>query len=175
MCRLRGKSAQVTSPTADERSVIIDEVEKLIGEALVEVFRTSLDFDVRQDENLELNNNGEPQVAGSVGFVGKASGVIYIYTTVRFAREMTCQLLGLSDGEIDGNEMINDALGEVANMVVGLMKSRLADRNIPLSLTVPSIVRGNNFTIEQVSTAERRVLLFGCKNTHLLIELMVKE
>ena len=162
-------------PHADDRDVIIDDVEKLIGAAMTEVFLKALSFEIQQDQSLDAIAQGEPHVAGSVGFVGGISGIVYIYTTSRFARAMTSKMVGLSEDEVEGDEMINDAMGEMANMVVGVMKSKLADQGLQVSLTIPSIVRGNHFTFEQSGSAHRRVLIFKCDNHRLLVEIMAKE
>ena len=91
-------------------------------------------------------------VAGGVGFGGDVTGVESIVVTTDFAREITCRLLGISDSDIDNESMVNDAIGELANMVVGQIKSRLCDRGLPCVLTIPSIVRGTNFSLEGCST-----------------------
>ena len=59
-------------------------------------------------------------------------------------------------------------------MVVGKLKSRLSDRGIPCVLTIPSIVRGSQFTIQPVSTSERKVFAYRCGGNQLLVEVLIK-
>src|SRR4051812_19744502 len=118
---------------------MITDVDNLVTSAVTEVFTTMLNFPVRRDPPDTVIRNGEPQVAGSVGFIGIVSGVVYIYWTARFAKSMTGKMLGLTEKEAT-DEMVNDAVGELANMVVGYMKSRFSDRGMPCVLTIPSIV-----------------------------------
>jgi chemotaxis protein CheX len=154
--------------------VMIEEIEKLVGEAIGHVFRTMLNMEIVKLEGQGLNTDGQEHVAGAVGFIGRFTGVIYLYTEQTFARTLTGSLLGLGETEIGGDEMVNDAMGEMANMVGGQVKSTLNDRGMPCVLTIPSIVRGKNFTIEPMSSTERRLLCFGSQGQKFFVELFVK-
>jgi chemotaxis protein CheX len=88
---------------------------------------------------------------------------------------MTGSLLGLEPDEVQAEEIVNDAMGELANMVVGHLKSRLSDRGMPCVLTIPSIVRGSQFTIKAISTTERQVSTFRCGPDHqLVVEILIR-
>lgn len=154
---------------------MIEDLEHLVGSAVTEVMTTMMSFRVQQTPNAINFASGEGHIASAVGFIGKTTGVVYLYASDRFARQMTCRLLGLEDSEIDGDEMVNDAMGELANMVVGHIKSRLVDRGLACVLTIPSIIRGSSFSIEPVSSAERRVYFFDCDQSRLGVEVMLKH
>lgn len=149
-------------------------METLVDGAVKEVFGTMLNLQMVATPADQATMNGQPQVAGAVGFVGRATGVFYIYTTVAFARRVTCGLLGLTEGEIHGEEMVNDAMGEIANMVVGYIKSRLVDRGMSCVMTIPSVVRGSHFDIEGVANTETLRLAFDCNGNPLRVEVLVK-
>jgi chemotaxis protein CheX len=154
---------------------MIDELEELLKAAVGDVFRTMLNFDTRCIPFGADPMDGEAHIAGSVGFIGAMTGVVYIYTTAAFARTMTSRMVGMAEPEIDGDEMVNDAVGELANMIVGSLKSNLAERGLPCVLTIPSIVRGSNFYIEAVSSATRRVACFRCDDgQNLVVEILLK-
>src|SRR5262245_29869482 len=154
---------------------MIDELEEMLKTAVGGVCRTMLNFD---PHSIPLQKNAitsDAHLASSVGFIGKVTGVVYIYATADFARDITRTITGLSDAEIDSDEMVNDAMGEVANMVVGNLKAALVDRGMACVLTIPSIVRGSNFSIEATSSTTRRVLCFRCKDSHnLVVEILIK-
>jgi chemotaxis protein CheX len=154
---------------------MIEDLEHLVGSGVTEVMTTMMSFRVQQTPNTINFASGEGHVASAVGFIGKTTGVIYLYASDTFARQMTCRLLGLEDSDIDGDEMVNDAMGELANMVVGHIKSRLVDRGLACVLTIPSIIRGSSFSIEPVSSAERRVYFFDCDQYRLGVEVMLKD
>lgn len=153
---------------------MIDEIESLIVRAVTEVFGTMLNLPIVLLPEGEFMETGESHVAGSIGFIGGITGVVYIYCSAKFARRLTRGLLAVPDHEIENNEMVNDAIGELANMVVGHVKSRLCDQGVPCGLTIPSIVRGSHFSIEQVSSTTRRVCFFRCEQSQFVVEVMIK-
>jgi len=166
--------SQIGLPLDEHR--MIDDLDDLVRSAVSEVFATMLSLDLENEPPGSFVKNGEPHVAGAVGFSGSISGVVYIYSTVTLARRITSGMLGLEEHELDSDEMVNDTVGELANMVVGQLKSRLCDRGLTCVLTVPSIVRGTNFTIEAVSSTSRRLLTFKCANgQQLVVEALVKD
>lgn len=154
---------------------MIDNLEVLLKAAVGEVFRTMLNFNTRSIPFEPDAMSSEAHIAGSVGFIGAMTGVVYLYSTAAFARTMTGRMIGMAEPEIEGDEMVNDAVGELVNMIVGSLKSNLAERGLSCVLTIPSIVRGSNFTIEAVSSTTRRVLCFRCDDSqNLVVEILVK-
>ena len=153
---------------------MIEDIEGLIGGAVEEVFSTMLSSSVRPDTQATLPPPGEPQLAGCVSFVGLLTGVVRIYTSMVHARGVTCQLLGLEAKDLD-NSMVNDAMGEVTNMIGGHFKSHLCDRGYPCRLSIPSIVRGTNFTIESAPNTTRKVMGFVSEKCALVVEVVLKE
>ncbi len=158
-------------------TTMIQDMDDLVRAAINEVFDTMLNLKIEAEPPGTELLNGEAHIASSVGFIGKLTGIVYIYSSASFARTVTATLVGLEEAEIDGEEMVNDAMGEVANMIVGNVKSRLSDRGMPCVLTIPSIVRGSHFTIEAVSSTERRVVSFKClkANQQIVIEILIKS
>ena len=147
---------------ADVTGVMIDDMDHMVTTAVTSVFGTMLNFAVSKEPPDSPIVNGEPHIAGSVGFIGTVSGVVFVYSTASFAKRVTRGLLGLKDAEPSGDEIINDAVGEITNMVVGNIKSRLADRGMKCILTIPSVMRGSHFTIEPTSASQRRVCIYRC-------------
>jgi chemotaxis protein CheX len=117
-----------------------------------------------------------PQVVGTVGFIGDANGLIYFYLDVAFARLVTCQLLGMSEAELEaaGDECVNDAIGELTNMTVGSFKNGLCDAGYPCMLTIPSILRGSNFCVEPISSAQRHIFRFDCAGHRVVTDILMK-
>jgi len=119
----------------------------------------------------------DPQVVGTVGFVGECSGLIYLHFPLPFARLCTGHLLGLSDAELAAvnDEAINDAIGELTNMTVGAFKTGLCDAGHPCTLTIPSILRGSNFTVEMISSAVRHVYHFECAGHRVTADILMRS
>jgi chemotaxis protein CheX len=155
-----------------------------ISRAVQDVFKTMLGLPAAiSDSSPPADNNGRSleicgqQVVGTVGFIGDISGLIYLYFSNDFAREVASKMLGMSNEELDeaGDEVVNDTVGELTNMTVGAFKNQLCDQGFPCKLTIPSILRGSNFSIEPVSSAIRRIYYFDIGGKHRLVaDLLMK-
>src|SRR5258708_4493332 len=117
-------------------------VEKLTHQAVREVFQSMLSMELVDEPPSPLAAEPAGQIIGSVGFIGQATGVIYLYAGASFAKVITGRMLGIAAHAIDSDDMVNDAIGELSNMVAGFVKSRLCDNGWPCTLTIPSIFRG---------------------------------
>ncbi len=154
---------------------MIDRIEEMVKSSVADVFQTMLKMETQAIPLSPDTMTDEPHVAGSVGFIGDLTGVVYIYCSAVFARKVTAILLEMPMEEVDGEEMINDSMGELANIVVGGMKARLVEQGYSCVLTIPSIVRGSHFSIEATSTTTRRVLCFRCQDSvSLVVEILIK-
>ena len=151
-----------------------DAIEGFTREAVRDVFKKMLAPEVQEYEPTPLSSDAAGQIVGSVGFIGQATGIIFLYAGAGLGRVVTCKMLGLTEAEVD-DEMINDAFGELCNMVVGSVKSHLCDRGWPCVLTIPSIMRGNGLIIETVADVKRTVLGFRTGAQRLNVEVTVKN
>ena len=133
-----------------------------------------LSFKVEQQKLEGDFFNSEVHVAGTVGITGSFNGMIYLYSSASFARQMTCRLLSMNDSEIEGNEMVNDAMGELTNMVAGFIKSKLDNLGVRCVMTIPTVVRGRDFKIEAVSGVLRKTVYFQCEGGRVLVEALLK-
>jgi chemotaxis protein CheX len=152
---------------------MINDLDELVRAAVAEVFSTMLNCEARPEPGEIPKLNGEMHIAGSVGFIGPITGVIYVYVSGRFARQITCRMLGLAEREVESDEIVHDTIGELTNMVVGHLKSRLSDRGLNCSLTIPSIVCGSQFSIEPISCALRRAYRFRCDGDQTLLAVAI--
>lgn len=150
-------------------------VEALVKSAVGTVFDTMLNMPMKEVPGDGFSFGNELQIASSVGFTGNLNGVIYLYSTVQFAGRITSGLLGLSEAEAQQEEYVNDAMGEIANMVVGHVKSRLTDSGVACVMTIPSIVRGSRLGIEAVSRTEVVRMSFQNGDSHLLVEVLIEK
>lgn len=157
---------------------------ELLNKAFADVLNTMLSMnsklawvsDDHPNEDPPELSGGTAQVVGTVGFIGDINGLIYLHLESGFAKHVTSKLVGLSLEEIDaeGDEVVNDAVGELTNMTVGGFKNALCDMGLPCKLTIPSILRGSNFTIEPVSSAMRHIYQFEVDGHRMTADLLMK-
>ncbi len=152
----------------------VEEIREFAETALQSVFETMLSIELAPIPAATLEKKAEDQIVSSVGFNGIVIGSVSLHTHLPFARLLTSRMLGIPDAEIEG-EMINDALGELSNMVAGYVKSRLCDRGCACVLTIPSIVRGADLHVQTPPQVISRVLGFQFESYQLRVSVFVKE
>jgi len=152
-------------------------LEDLVSKAVCNVFRKMLSIKLEPiDPACTLTNpaNDGDQLVGSVGFAGKANGVICIHLTESFARLILSSLLSLRPEEVSNIAAVNDAVGELSNMVGGNLKSSLCDSGFSCQLSIPSITRGNRLQIQPTGETIRAYLGFSYQQHYLLVEVYLK-
>ncbi len=159
-----------------------------INRAVTDVFKTMLGRDpvlITSSEAIKNQpwppfghapENASPIIAGTVGFLGDVNGMLYLYLDLDLARMATCHLLGMTEQELDtaGDEVVNDAIGELSNMTVGSFKNGLCNAGYPCKLTIPSILRGSNFSIEPISSTTRQTYYFECAGHRIVADILMK-
>lgn len=166
--------------------VSIETMDEMVSSAVEKVFSTMLGGSASLDSSSAISSDdGQvqaplprecPIVVGSVGFIGGLNGVIYLFFEEEHALALTATFLGMEAHELaaEGNETVNDALGELTNMIVGTYKNQLSDHGVTCRLTVPSILRGNSFCIETTSSVLQRLYRFSTGGKEFAAELFMK-
>ncbi|TVR51781.1 MAG: chemotaxis protein CheX [Puniceicoccaceae bacterium] len=174
---------QVAIPIPDS------EISGMVAHSLEKVFSTMLHREVTLVSQVSQDADGQADapihlpldpnsalVVGTVGFLGSVDGVIYIYMNEPLALTLTCTILGLEPADLDGemHETVNDAVGELTNMITGTFKNMLCDQGFNCKLTIPSILRGSRLTIEPIAAAIRRLFQFETQGQALIVDLLLK-
>jgi chemotaxis protein CheX len=162
--------------------------EELVGmmmSSVQDVFSTMLSLEVdldRHESTMPSEDNcspafstGSEMIAANVGFSGKIFGMVYLCMSISFAKSLTMQLLGMEEVEDNDHETINDALGELANMTVGGFKNQLSHKGYSCQLTIPSILRGEGFTVESTSEAQRETFYFDSEGNPFVADLFIRK
>jgi CheY-specific phosphatase CheX len=148
-----------------------EDIEKLMEDAVKNVFKTMLNFSAERVAAPDKISGSGPCVAGNVGLTGGLSGMFYIVVSDVLARKITCAMLQITDKEIEGNEMVNDVLGEISNMVAGHFKTRLTTHCM---LTIPSVVRGNDFKVVCTNGSVSKTIYATCNDSLVMLEVVMK-
>jgi chemotaxis protein CheX len=105
-----------------------------------EVFETMVFMALAESgpEDAELSGM---TLLGSITFKGDMEGCLGVCCDEMCARTIAANMLGM-DGDEVGGEDISDAMGEIANMVMGAVKSRIQDEVGTIEVSIPSVVQG---------------------------------
>ena len=147
---------------------------KYIIDATQEVFSTMVMMDVVDDFPLrEPVSRFKCSITGMVGFAGTYSGVISIHCPVPLALKITSNMLGIECDEV--NEDLNDAIGEIANMLGGGVKQVLSKGGLDVKLSIPTVISGEDYTVNSLSDIDCVVIPFRIDDDKFLVGLTLKK
>jgi CheY-specific phosphatase CheX/anti-anti-sigma regulatory factor len=75
-------------------------------------------------------------IGSSIGFYGDLDGVLILVFSENLTKRVAKILLG---EEVGSSEMLNDVVGEFANIIVGNVKSNLSKQSTRIDLTLPKV------------------------------------
>jgi chemotaxis protein CheX len=122
-----------------------DEIREFVRANTDKVFSTMLDLPIQlRHRAIQPPSAAEDGgVISLVGFAGQWSGSGTIHCSADLACTISGKLLLTNFDRV--NEEVLDAIGEVANMIIGNFKDDAADKLGPLGLSTPTVIHGSNF------------------------------
>jgi chemotaxis protein CheX len=140
----------------------------LLDMAAREVFELMLSS---QLEVLDTNQEEGPlDTTSMVGLAGELCGVFSIRCSGKAAAMMASKMLGMELDKV-GPEL-NDAVGEVSNMVAGNFKNKISGLAEGCLLSPPTVVTGSDYQLHSLSDTplEARMLF---ENMPIIISLQI--
>lgn len=121
---------------------------EVLLESATEVFETMVFMDLTEAADSDLDMES-PALLGSITFKGSIEGCLTFYSNTPCAQAIARNMLGMDADEPISEEDTCDAIGEIANMVMGSVKSRLIENIGNLEVSIPVVISGhelrNNF------------------------------
>ncbi len=108
-------------------------------------------------------------ISGMLGFSGDIKGMLNIHCPEPVALAITGGLLGLEVEEI--NEDVKDAIGEIANMVAGGIKTGLASEGKSMELSIPTAIAGRSYAINSMADAQWVAIPFDSAGQRFVVEM----
>lgn len=112
-------------------------------------------------------------ISGVIGLAGKSKGVLAIHVPNTVAMAITGSFLGMDVDEM--NEDVDDAVGELANMLGGDLKSALSENGKDIDLGLPSIISGRLYDFQPTKETERIIVPFSCPSGEFSIEVQIER
>jgi chemotaxis protein CheX len=112
-------------------------------------------------------------VTAMVGFAGLFNGLLSLHVPQTLALKFTSSMLGMEVTELDDD--VNDALGEIANMIAGSFKHHLSKEGHEVRLSTPSVVSGGEYVVASGSLADTLTLQYHCYGEPFMISLVVEQ
>ena len=116
---------------------------KVLLTSASEVFETMIFMDLEHSIDTEQQIT-EDSLLSSITFKGDLDGCLSICCTSDCAKSIGRNMLGMDPEENIKQEDTYDALGEVANMVMGSIKTKIQQNAANISVSIPMVVSGSN-------------------------------
>ncbi len=147
------------------------DLNKEISLGIKDVFSTMLMIDLEDvltvsGKEAAITSN----VTSMIGLGGGLRGMLAVHCPAGVAREITEALIGMEVEELGDD--VKDAIGEIANMVVGNLKISFAGVGVAVDLAIPTSVIGKSFRVCGLSGANRVVAEFAMPTGSFWIELL---
>jgi chemotaxis protein CheX len=142
---------------------------KCISDATQEIFQSMLMSEARPSAPLVSRSNiFTDSVSGLVGLAGNYRGMLAIHVPNDVAMSITSKFLFMDVEEI--NDDVKDAIGELANMLAGSVKSMLTETGTGLKLAIPSAIAGTKYEVECLADGEGVIVPFNIDEGEFLVE-----
>lgn len=141
--------------------------------ALVKTFKTMLDRNLESVDPKGVTPFLDEHVLGTIGFSGKAEGRVYLRLSTDGARAAAARILGVAPKELTAPGELEDAVGELLNIVTGNFKSNLCDAGLNCRLRTPSVTRTKRFDVDITPGAGLERMAFRATDLVLFVDITV--
>jgi len=151
----------------------VDLARQLSGD-VCEIFATMVGVeDIQQlTKEVEATTHFKNSVTAMVGLAGTCNGMVCLHTSQNLALCFTAQMLGMDVSEV--NDDVDDALGEIANMVGGSFKHHLSNSGDDIKLSTPSVVTGTDYSFSSGHPGDTLTLVFSAKGEEFVISVVLE-
>jgi chemotaxis protein CheX len=150
------------------------ELREQIIESVKEIFSTMVMMDVAAGEGISMGKGPLTEsISGIIGLAGTHKGVLAIHLPYRVAMAITGSFLGMEVDEINAD--VEDAVGELANMLGGNVKSILSENGRDINLSMPTTIAGKEYDFQPTKDAESLVIPCRCAAGDFVIEMQLEK
>jgi chemotaxis protein CheX len=82
-------------------------------------------------------------------------------------------MLGMDVDEV--GEDVNDALGEIANMLGGYVKQILSKGGLDINLSIPTVISGEDYTVNSMADSDCVIIPFTNEGDRFLVGLKLRK
>jgi flagellar motor switch protein FliN len=145
-----------------------------VGDSIIELFDTMLGMEVELSDREPFATYEDFRIMGQISFAGNIKGSIALQVPKTFGRMMTAAVLGSDYESVTEMESVQDAIGELTNILAGNLKAAFCDSGLTCQISPPSITVGLDFQIEILNMDRYERFAFRMNDHDILVEVCVK-
>ncbi|MCX6592952.1 MAG: chemotaxis protein CheX [Acidobacteria bacterium] len=152
-----------------------EQLADMVRNATLDVCSTMLGVEATAQPFQLTGTMSGPQdgVFATVGMAGRCTGSGTLAMNETLARKLAGTFMMSEYESVNGDVL--DAIGEMANMVVGNVKTELEGIMGTIGLSIPTVVFGRNFRTKNLSKTAVVTISFMCDGSELLVSLALNE
>lgn len=122
---------------------------------------------------IDVTTHFKECLTSMVGLAGTYNGLVSVHLPWPLAISFTSLMLGMEVTEIDDD--VNDAMGEIANMIAGSFKQHLSKGGSDIQLSTPSVVNGADYVVSSGNSLENITLKFASEEEWFMVSLTIED
>ena len=112
-------------------------------------------------------------ISALVGLAGTYNGLVSLHMPSSLAIAATSSMLGMEVTELDDD--VNDAMGEIANMIAGSFKQHLSKSGMDVHISTPSVVYGKEYIITLGNNPDQIAVRFATEDDWFMVAVAFEE
>ena len=148
---------------------------EMLLESAKEIFETMVFMDLAETTEPDQDVEGWALLS-TITFKGALEGCLAICCSTPCAQAIAINMVGIDTTEEIAEEDTCDAIGEIANMVMGSLKKRLTESVGNLEVSIPSVVSGRELRNNLGEGAQKTAILINIEDEYVAeLSLLYKE
>ena len=145
------------------------EIQDKMIDATKEIFSTMIMMEISLEEVLVEHGPLNDTITAMIGLAGKRKGVLAVHFPYTVAMAITSSFLMMDVTEM--NDDVHDAMGEIANMLGGNVKTILSENARDIDLSMPSTIAGSEYSFQSDKDVEKVIVKFGTDKGTFMVEM----
>lgn len=149
------------------------EIQEKMIDATKEIFSTMVMMEITVEEVLKEHGPLTNTITAMIGLAGKRRGVLAVHIPYPVAMAITASFLMMDVEEINAD--VHDAMGEIANMLGGNVKTILSEKGRDIDLSMPSTIAGSEYSFQSDNDVEKVIVKFSTEKGSFMIEMDLEK
>lgn len=145
------------------------EIQDKMIDATKEIFSTMIMMEITLEEIKESHGPLTDTITAMIGLAGTHRGVLAVHFPYAVAMAITSSFLMMDVTEM--NEDVHDAMGEIANMLGGNVKTILSEKGRDIDLSMPSTISGAEYSFQSDKDVDKVIIKFGTEKGPFMVEM----
>jgi chemotaxis protein CheX len=122
---------------------------------------------------VKKDNLAEGDISGIIGMTGAVRGSLALSFSESCIVKVVSNMLGEEITEINGD--IQDAVGEITNMISGVARKELEANGLSIQAAIPTVVSGKNHSITHVLGGPSIIIPFETDHGSFVVDVCMGE